>query len=63
MTISLRILAYLLVFRLLVLDLTRAEDTWGWLIVLFDLVLAYTIYIDRAPERAPATKDSTSDRH
>ncbi|WP_410662055.1 hypothetical protein [Amycolatopsis sp. lyj-84] len=63
MTLSLRILAYLLVFRLLVLDLTRADDSWGWLLVVFDLVLAYTIYLDRAPDRAPATKDNTSDRH
>ncbi|MFD6069382.1 hypothetical protein [Amycolatopsis lurida] len=63
MTISLRILAYLLVFRLLVLDLASANDTWGWLVVMFDLVLAYTIYLDREPERAPATKDSTRDRH
>ncbi|WP_370944052.1 hypothetical protein AB5J62_33765 [Amycolatopsis sp. cg5] len=51
MLLSLRIVALLLLFRLLVLDLETARDLWGWLTVGFDIVLGLVIWLDREPHR------------
>ncbi|WP_158884090.1 hypothetical protein [Amycolatopsis anabasis] len=60
MTISLRVVALLVILRLLLFDIEFAHDWWGWATVGFDVLIAGLIFGDR--EDQSAGKDSAHDR-
>ncbi|WP_344419655.1 hypothetical protein [Amycolatopsis minnesotensis] len=59
MMLSLRIVALLLLSRLLIMDLDTARDWWGWTTVGLDVLIGLMVYADREPER-PAEQDVRS---
>lgn len=57
MIVSLRVVTLLLMLRLFVLDIDTARSWWDWVTVIFDVLLAATIFYDRAPEQSTEEED------